>query len=635
MSGIEAAGLNALLKAQLSNMDYAATVTLPDGAGGIYDPRSHPAQQCIYEAADAGMTSITIVKPVQDGGSLASFLLILRRIHSMGQTGIIAYPTMAAAKDAWTTKIWPMLAAQGGTIPQGGGGSRGGAASVVTLPTGGRCILRSAGGRGESGQASATGDCLLDDETDDWPSMRTLLLIERRITKSPDPLIIHVSTVKRDGEGEAGSHILRLYAAGTQTRMHYPCPHCGEFQSYEMEQLNYEERKLACIHCGAFINETERIASLKKWKRVDAAKSRKFSILWTALDSPFPITVSGIRYPILDALCEEWSTASHMVSIGDHGFARQYYRDRFCRQYRADQLTDDDGHTLIPTRNRLAALSAASLINFDVDRKEEDGDSVHLAHIPSWVEHICVAVDVQKGGDKAPGRLYFTAIGRGGGRGVIIGYGTVISSPKGRQPSTEELHRSLDRMEGLLRDWAPSAPIVRKGVDVGDRQDEIRQWLRSHPDWMAVKGSSGMKAQQGDCAGWLYRRQQEGGWRLYFVDTENATRAVHGELLAASGPGALTLPNGLRRESALVLHICATVEYLPGRWSERPADRKHHPEWQYRHDYLDCLAYARALVYHWEAKAPKEETVEQPSAPPPVSWVDSVVDSGGSSWLNG
>lgn len=606
---IEAAGVRAALVSQPTTVEYAATILLPDGDRAAYDPASHPAQLCIYQAADAGYTSITIVKPVQDGGSLASFVLILRRIHALAQTGIIAYPTMSAAKDAWTTKLWPMLSAQGGTIPSSGGGSRGGASSVVTLPSGGRCILRAAGGRGESGQASATADVLMDDETDDWPSMRTLQLIERRINKSQDPLIVHVSTVKRDGEGAQGSHILRLYASGSQTRIHYACPHCGVYQAYELEMISYEHRALTCGHCDALINERDRISSLRNWKRVDGSKSRRFSILWTALDSPFPIMVSGVRYPVLDGLAEEWLQAESQIALGDHGFARQYYRDRFCRQYKADLVTDDHGHTVIPTRNRLAALSSASGYGLAVDRTEPDGDSLHFAEIPSFVEHITVAADVQRGGENAPGRLYFKCLGRGGGRGAAVGWGSVIACPKGRQPTIDELHHALTRLDGIMRDWAPLAPVVRRGVDVGDRQDEIRKWLRSHPTWLAIKGTGPLKAMIQDHPGWIYKRQQDDGWMLYLIETKSALSIVHGEIMAAKEVGSMALPRGLTRTSALITHICATVEMEPGKWSTSAKDRMpskagapSHPEWQTRDDYGQCAAYARALAYDWETK---------------------------------
>lgn len=64
----------------------------------------------------------------------------------------------------------------------------------------------------------------------------------------------------------------------------------------------------------------------------------------------------------------------------------------------------------------------------------------------------------------------------------------------------------------------------------------------------------------------------------------------------------MALPQGLTREDTLIRHLCATVEYEPGRWSERAKDRPHHPEWQYRHDLLDCVVYARALAYEWDQR---------------------------------
>lgn len=600
---------DALAREMPGVVEYARRVVLPDGelAGTCYDPSVHPGQMLTLEAIDAGASWVAIAKPVQDGGSLASFVPILRRVTQEAQTAMIAYPTRSKAEDAWRNKIWPILVSQGGHSPRSGSGSRGGVGSTTRLPSGGKVMLRAAGGRHEAGQAADTADVLLCDELDDWENMRRIRLIERRVSRSQSPLLIYVSTVKRDGEtGETASRILECWAGGTATVITYPCPHCGTYQEWKWEQVNVEQRRIACIDCGALLTDSERLASLPHRRRKDGRPGAdKFSIKWTALDSPFSLIANGRKLPVLEGLCQEYEDALEAAARGDHGFMRQFFRDRLTRPYRGDQITDDTGQTLIPTRNRLAALSAASQIQLDVDRKDQDGDSIHLCHLPAWCEHLTVGLDVQRGGDRAPGRLYFAVLGRGGGRGALVGWGTVVMAPAGRTPSEAELHASLDRLAGLLRDWSPAAPIVRRGVDVGDRQDEIRRWLRSHPDWWAVKGTGPLKAQVGDCAGWIYRRQQDAGWVLHLVETDGATRAVHGEILAGSGVGSLALPHGLERQSAVILHICATVEYQPGKWSSAPKDRAHHPEWQIRHDYLDALAYARALAYGWENTAKK------------------------------
>src|SRR6056297_382295 len=105
-----------------TNREYAKCVILPDGdfAGSTYNPDIHPAQSIIFDMLDEGATWISILKPVQDGGSLASFVPMMRRAHLMAQTVIIAYPTLDKAKDAWSTKVWPMLEAQGGVASKTG-----------------------------------------------------------------------------------------------------------------------------------------------------------------------------------------------------------------------------------------------------------------------------------------------------------------------------------------------------------------------------------------------------------------------------------------------------------------------------------------------------------------------------------
>lgn len=586
-------------------LDYARTLVVCDGdrAGLPLDPLAHPGQACLLQAIEDGATWIALAKPVQDGGTLATLVPVLRRVVHSHQTAVIAYPTLDKAKDDWTNKTWPMIEAQGNLQPEKGGGSKGGAARTVKLRGGGSILLRSGGGgRGESGQAGDTADVLKVEELDDWPDLRAVRRIERRVSRSPDPLLLFVSTVKKDGQGAQASLILRMVEMGCGATLSYPCPHCGVYQRFLWEQVDVEREVMRCLHCPGEISEHQRQAALRLWRRNDARRTSMFSITWTALDSPFPIVVNGRRQPILPGLCAEFIQAQEQVAIGDHGMMRQFVRDRLTLPYSGDVISDEDGITVVPTRNRLAALSSASGYSLDVDRREEDGDSIHLAHLPVWVEHQAVAVDVQRGGDKAPGRLYYVVIGRGGGRGAITGYGSLTACPKGRQPTKEELHVVLDRMTGLMKDWNPLAPIVRRGVDVGDRQDDLRTWLRLHPDWWATKGTDPMKAVDGDHPGWIYRRDQDGGWRLYLIETKSSLRIAHGELMAGSGVGSLAIPKGLDRMSALVRHLCGTVEFQPGKWSIAPKDRVHHPEWQKRIDYAHCTAYARALAFDWERR---------------------------------
>jgi len=244
---------------------FCKRIVLPDGreAGQTLSLKGHPAQEAILRALDSGKyRKFAWAKPVQDGGTLVMFLPLLRRAVVERQKVVLAYPSVDAAKDIWSTKLWPILASYGGQSPETGGGSKGGAARLVKLPGGGMFMLRAAGGRGESGQASITGDVLGVDEVDDWPDLHRLELISRRITESPDPLAVFCCTVKRDGVkgSENYSLILQLVEEGTNGHLEYPCPACEEFQRMEWERIDLAEKAYRC-KCGPSMSAVMRSRS--------------------------------------------------------------------------------------------------------------------------------------------------------------------------------------------------------------------------------------------------------------------------------------------------------------------------------------------------------------------------------------
>jgi len=615
----------------VSHAAVASSLLLPDGPrqGKPYRWQDDPIHRIVLEQLDAGRwDSFALPGAVQTGKSLVSVLVpALRQLIHHRRAVVYAQPSQQKLHEAWTGKVRPAIegAGLGGWIPNEGQGARGGQTPrfVVfrdpsTNSRAGMLYLIHGGGKNEGAQASVSAPTVLIDEVDSFRNAHRIMLIAKRADSFGRHAIrVYTSTVKADGEpgAEDGSIILGLYADSTRSRLWFRMPCCGKWSPLEWEQVSYDDAdeataadsvRLACPECGTCHDETTRQDMLRDCRLVhhgqtvsaDAIvvgaepRTRRFGLLWTALDS-------SLRD--LPTLAIEHWRASQAIARGDHGPMRSFYRDQLCQPYRLD-IISDDGHTIIPTRNRLASLATASQYSLSVDRRDESGDSIHLAEPPAWCEHTTVGIDVQRGGDRAPGRLYFLAISRGSGKGAVTGWGHVVASPTGRQPTEAELHACLDRLDGLLRDWSPSAPIVRRGVDVGDRADELIRWLRSRREWWAVKGTGALKAQAGDHPGWAYRRQQDGGIILHLIETESVQRIVHGELLAGKDAGSLALPRGLDRDATLLRHLCATVEYAPGKWSTLARDRVHHPEWQTRHDLLDCAAYARALAYEWENK---------------------------------
>lgn len=615
--------------------EFLPQVVVADGkqSGQPLSVDGHPAQEAIIKALDSGeYQRLAWAKPVQDGGTLIGLVPVFRRAVVERQTVVLAYPTGDSAKDIWSTKVWPVLAAYGGQMPDTGGGSRGGAARVVTLPGGGRFILRAAGGRGESGQASITGDALFVDEVDDWPDLHRIILIGQRINESVDPLAIYCCTVKKDGEigTPDGSLILALIQRGSDSHLEYPCPGCGAFQQIEWDRVDVDDHCYRC-ECGRGWTEQDRLAALRSWKLVHRNPVHRgfFTLRWSALDSP---------RKSLHQLIDEYNSAVAYASNGDHGPMRSFHRDRLTKPY---VQIDEDETPQRPTRRWLESRSIASTYGPAISTKEDDGDSLTTSSVPEWCEYLVAACDVQRGGQRAPGRLYWTITGHAGdGKTALCHWGTVALSPIGRDPTIGELHDGLSRLDGLVSSLVVDnrQQIVRRVVDVGDQMDAIVQWVRRNLRWWPIRGDGGrlkhelMATINGtrlvknpshtDLPGCLYPRVQAAGWWLYHIDTDSVRSRLHAAAMVAPGSaGAFHLPSGLDTTKAIIRHFCATAEIPDGRggtrWSDRATDRAHHAEWQRRCDYLDCLVYGEAAALHYRRTTSGTRRQETPTRSAP------------------
>lgn len=598
-----------LLAEPVTHRQFCEEVIVPDGdlKGQPLNPDLHPAQREMIAALDRGYRKIVALKPVQDGGTLMALVPILRRAIREAQTCLLAYPTEELAKDIWSGKIWPLLHAFGGQEPKRGGGSRGGAGRHVKLPGGGQFYLRKAGGRRENAQAAVSGDALLVDEVDDWPDLHRVNLIGERLNRAADPFLGYISTLKRD----TGSIILAMWESSTSTQstMEYPCHSCGTFHWLAWENVDVERQVYKCPHCPAEWTEAQRLNALKHAKRHDENPSAPaFSLRWTALESPFPVLVEGRKLPVLKGLCALYSAAKTKAETGEHGALRSFYRDRLTLPYTKDLEDSTDGTPARITPGYLAARSKDSTyaLNHGQEVHDQDGDSIHIAHKPEGVEFLTVTEDVQQGGQRAPGRNYFLLQGWAADRrSWDLAWGSLVACPIGRSPSESELHGCLDRVHSLITSFAHqyAVPLLRRGVDVGDRLPEIRRWLARNQQWLAVRGVEGnRKAKESpDIQGVIYRQKQDGGWFLYEIDVhEMRQRAQNSFLVPPNKPGAAHIPEGLAMNSTLFAHYCATA-LIPDkksglRWSDRKEDRKLHGDWQKRHDLLDCRTYGCALA---------------------------------------
>lgn len=306
----------------------------------------------------------------------------------------------------------------------------------------------------------------------------------------------------------------------------------------------------------------------------------------------------------------------------------------FAAEYQNDPLADiDDSERPVElTRRGLVARAAQSGIRVDHDEKTRDGDSMHLVTPPDeQIVYAVIGVDVQRGGERAPGRLYWVMEGTAGsGTRYLLAWGTIKISEIGTHPTAAEIRAGLEQLDAMAATqpfddcsaWEGfNPPIVFIAVDVGDQQDKLVPWIRTKRKWLAVKGEASAKVRQAstpnDVVGFMYPRpQKNGAWTLYLVPSALVRADVHSSLTVKPlDPSSLNLPDGISTGDAIVRHLVGTIEILDPkrgmRWSQKPDDRQFHPEWQRRIDYLAALVYARAAGKYWEHRGKRKRRRRQ------------------------
>lgn len=627
--------------------EFAKTLSLPSGPlkGNPYDPKSDPCQAYLIDQLDSGRWErIFTCAPPQIGGKTVVGILLPALRNAIACRLPVGYglPTLQDLDKAWASKIKPAIkgSGYGAHLPASGPGARGGRGPTLQLhdpETGeeeGMIVFLAGGAYGDTVAAVALDEVDQFRTTDGTPQWGAIEDIFNRANSfGRKALRIAVGTIEHD---EQSIIVPLVMEQGTGTRPWPKCPHCGRHQLFTWAKVSYDptdeetvrqSAAIACEHCGVALREDDRQRAIRsakfvhKGQSIDASgevvgvcpRTVALGLLWTALDS----SLADLREVCVD----HFRARRQLEARSDHGLMRKFYRYRLCEVYTGDKSSDDSAPQQI-SKTYLAARSEGSTYAVAERSKEKDGDGYWVSDCPAEGQALSIAVDVQRGGTSAPGRLYFLVTGFDDSfRTWDLSWGSLILSPIGAEPTTGQLHAGLDRMAVLMKSLADrfARPIVRRGVDVGDRQDEIRQWLIRNRDWWAVKGEGHtMKAaDRWDIAGWVCRKPQTpGGWFLHFIDVNHVRRQAQMQFLVPTGkPGAAHIPRGLNRQDSLIRHYCATAEIPDGRggtrWSEREIDRKHHPDWERRHDLLDCRTYALALAYQWLREADKKRGHEE------------------------
>lgn len=617
-----------------SYREFCARIILPDGPmeGQPYDPSHHPAQLVIIEALDNGYRRIVIAKPVQDGGTLVGMVPLLRRAILQGQRVLLSYPSLDVAKDIWTTKVQPILRSFGGQEPKAGGGKHGGAARIVTLPGGGRFLLRAAGGRGESQQASVTGDAVMPDEVDDWPSQHRIRLIEARVSKSPDPLVVLPCTVKDDHE----SKILHLFDEGTQTRIRGACPHCGALQVLEWEHVDTELECYRCEHCDEPWTDRERVQALRAGDSVSTKPDAiTFSIRWSALDSPFPIMHEGRLWPAVQGLCRMFKEAQRKIELRDeHDDMRAFFRDRLTRQYLGDEQAEDGEVEMEITPRALAAKFAKHGWSKRIKDKPKSGLwSRNLTDPPGACRHAALACDVQSN------RVYWALVGyHDDERTWDLAWGYELGNAAREPFAPGELMATLERVQEFADEWCADRDIdvSDRVVDTGHETKELVAFLREHREWRGIRGVNVIPKTVGKRGIGViaYDLKWKPGLGRYVVVTSAMRHRVHDAYRKTQGePGAAHLPR-LEASDTYLSHLCSW------RWEIKTAtgNREDWVQHKTRDDWLDTRCYGHGVILYRLRMREIERSIEEPDeteAQPAASGGNWISGGGDAGWVGG
>jgi len=308
-------------------------------------------------------------------------------------------------------------------------------------------------------------------------------------------------------------------------------------------------------------------------------KTHKFSIMWTALESPFPMLLDGQRVPVVQGLCREYLAAEASTNAGDHGLMRQFMRDRLCRPYTGD--LDDE-------RPRHDDMSLAA--------------RAHQGHeygaVPDEAAVVTVGADIQKR------ECWWLALGMASDlRWWIIDYGYRSTGREHSEPTPDDQRAFMDAMHLRL---AKIKRIDARGIDAGYNTDLVVPWARKN-GWLLVRGDArpgGKREVVPGSLSFLDIRRQDDRSQWHFIDANPVKTELAKALARDIGtPGAGHLPRLIAQKEYLVRHLTSERWDEKAGWVKRPGAPNH---------LFDCLVYAWTLA---RMRLAKPQQSARPSLP--------------------
>lgn len=352
---------------------------------------------------------------------------------------------------------------------------------------------------------------------------------------------------------EGASRIATLFAQSDQRYYFVPCPHCGEFQKLEWENLWWAPDLSAvayiCIGCGVHIEENHKSEMLARgeWRAQAAGDGETVGFNISALYAP-------LGWVAWLSLAKQYTKAKDADDKGDPEPMQVFYNTRLARTW--DNIKE---------RTKPEELQARA-------------EPYALRSVPDEIVLLTAAVDTQ--GDRLELKI------KGWAEGMerwTLDYQVIHGDPA--LPSTwdaldEILKTPLRRINGM------NMPIRATAIDSGGHHtQEVYEFCRQRKYRMvfAVKGAS--KPNRPIISGSpskvdINRRGkiEKGGAELWMVGSDTAKDWLHSRWKIASGPGGTHFSHDLPED--YYRQLCSErrlIKYVKGykrtEWVKSKADR--------------------------------------------------------------
>jgi phage terminase large subunit GpA-like protein len=242
---------------------------------------------------DPAIETVVVMAAAQIGKSEATLNLVGYTISHDPGPMLVVLPTLELARSWSTDRLAPM--ARDSEILRGRireGRARDQRSTMLSIKFDGGS-LTIAGSNSPASLSSRPVRTLVLDELDRFNVSTaegdSAGLATRRTAAFPGRKIVKASTPTVKGL----SQIEAAFEEGDQRRFHVPCPNCSEFQPLEWKGVKWDQGHsetagYACQHCGAMIEERQKLAMLQAGRWVAAHPERPIaSFHISALYSPF------------------------------------------------------------------------------------------------------------------------------------------------------------------------------------------------------------------------------------------------------------------------------------------------------------------------------------------------------------